>query len=325
MYQDFFPEGEFIYHKDLRTVPAGVGAVVVINASVSDEKCNTLGIESPVNVEFVNNRIEQLPWVIVFIAGDEDSHYHIDNLRHPNMKVWIQLPKPKLTSMYPGCHSNVPKSHHLVRRVPEGYGRWVKQYPKFPLQPRPIDWSFVGQTVADRHGEWLADLQRLTNHPQPIHHTDAVFLKYENRNAECLDVCHAAPGECTKHTCGRVSWDEYARIQSESKIVICRPENCNPEASRVAESLEMGCIPIVSEKPSGPGAFRDNYDWSNWWEYMLGEPPPFPVLKNRTDLDEVLQQTLREWPQNAIRVANWWADYKQRLCETLKYEIRGMS
>jgi hypothetical protein len=312
MYQDFFPEGpEFTYHRDLRTLPAGVGAVVIINALISNEGCAALGIESPFDVHFVNERIKSLPWVIVFVVDDVDSHYDLDNLRHPNMKIWTEFAKPRLTAAHPGCHSHVPQCHHLVRRLPEGYERWTTLWKKPSLYNRPIDWFFAGQSLPLRHGDWLVALQRLTNHLQPLSHDDAVFLKYEGRDAKCQDI-------------GRLPIVEYIAIMRTSKIVICRPENCMPETTRLYSTLESGCIPIVSERPAVAGAFRDQYDWNGYWEYMLGEKPPFPVVKNPADLDEVMQRTLDNWPQNAIHVAAWWADYKTRLCATLKAEIQAI-
>ena len=311
MYQDFFPEGEYTYHKDLRTLPPNVGAVIAINALISDDGCKALGIESPVNVEFVNTRIEQLPWVIIFVCDDVDSHYELDKLHHPNMKIWTEFAKPKLTSVHPGCHSQVPQCHHLVRRLPEGYERWTTVYPAPAIQPRPIDWFFAGQSIPDRHGEWLVALQRLTGHSAPLRHTDAVFVQYEGKKAECRDI-------------GRLPVREYISMVQASKIVIARPENCMPETTRMWSVLESGCVPIVSDRPAVAGAFRDQYDWNGYWEYELGEKPPFPIVSDPKDLDGVLQHTLAEWPNNAIRLAEWWTDYKQRLCATLKREIKGM-
>ena len=57
---------------------------------------------------------------------------------------------------------------------------------------------------------------------------------------------------------------------------------------------------------------------------MLGEKPPFPVVKNVSDLDYVLQQTLNEWPENGKRVYSWWIDYKARLGASLRAEIEAI-
>lgn len=312
MYQDFFPEGpDFVYHRDLRTLPEGVGAVVVINALISSEGCANLGIENTVDVNFINQCIKSLPWVIIFVVDDVDSHYELDKLHHPHMKIWTEFAKPKLTATHVGCHVNVPKCHHLVRRLPEGYERWTTMRSKPSFHNRSVDWFFAGQSIPARHGDWLVALQRLTNHPQSLCHDDAVFLQYEGKNAECQDI-------------GRLPIIEYIATMRISKIVICRPENCMPETTRIYSTLESGCVPIVSDRPGVAGAFRDQYDWSGYWEYLLGEKPPFPVVTDPKDLDKVIQQTLAEWPQNAIRVSEWWIDYKKRLCASLKAEIQAM-
>lgn len=313
MYKEFFPEGsEFAHHYDIRTLPKGEGAVLVVSACVSERMASVLGIVNP-TLTAIQDAIQQMPWVVILVAQDEDAHIRFDKLAHPKMRIWVQCPKPALTPTHQGLDWAARCEH--VRRLPMGYdsdfSRLVSFHPSFTH--RTIEWLFKGQCALHRHGEWLTELQRLANHPQPVT-TDAncTFVKYEGRDAECCED-------------GHVSIEDYIRLHTDAKVVICRPEGWNPCPARLFYVLQAGCVPIVSEKPSIRGAWYDLYDWNGWWDYMFGEPVPFPVVKDVKDLEWVLQRTLNEWPENAKRVYAWWIDYKKRLGASLRAEIREIS
>lgn len=309
MYKEFFPEGDFTYHYDIRTLPERTGAVLVVNACVSEKDAQHLGIVHP-TIDAIQSHIQARPWAIIFIAQDEDAHMRIDKLVHPKMRQWVQVPKPPVTPWYPGLDWAY-KLGLNVRSLPMGYdsdfNRLVSFEPSFTS--RPIDWVFKGQCAYHRHGEWLKILQRLANHTQSIpDDSNCTFLQYEGKHSECrLD--------------GMISLDDYIRLHTDAKIVICRPEGWNPCPARIFYVLQAGCIPIVSEKPSTRGAWYNLYNWNNWWEFMLGERPPFPIIKDINELDSVLQKTLREWPANGKKVYTWWLDYKKRLDASLRAEI----
>lgn len=329
MYKEFFPEGsDFTYHYDIRTLPKGVGAVLVISSCISEPTSLALGIVPPVRygvdssqmLSTVREYIKEMPWVIILVAQDEDAHIPIDTLAHPKMRIWVQVPKPRVTASHPGL-PHAAKCGPEVRPLPVGWDGMFNGLSSF--QPsftiRPIDWLFKGQSVYHRHGEWLKALQNLANHPESLsinENTDQApnwtFVKYEDHDAKCWDS-------------GTMPVEDYVRLHASAKIVICRPENWNPCPARVFFVLQVGCVPIVSERPSLPNSAWNNlYDWNNWWEYMLGEKPPFPVVKNVNDLPRILEQAVREWPQNAIQTHAWWMGYKERLGSSLRAEIQEM-
>ena len=312
MYKEFFPEGDFTYHYDIRTVPEGIGTVLVVNSCISEQTANAFGIVHP-SLSAIQKCIDKMPWVIILLAQDEDAHTRLDTLVHPKMRLWVQCPKPIVTAAHPGLDWAY-KLGSGVRSLPMGYdsdfNRLVSYKPSF--ETRSIDWMFKGQCAYHRHGDWLKTIQVLANHAQPIpDDVNSTFVKYEGRDAEYRQD-------------GFYSIDDYIKLHTDSKVVICRPEGWNPCPARIFYVLQAGCIPIVSEKPSTRGAWYDFYDWNNWWEFMLGEKPPFPVVKNVSDLGYVLQQTLNEWPENGKRVYSWWIDYKARLGASLRAEIEAI-
>lgn len=313
MYKEFFPEGpDFTYHYDIRTLPLGEGAVLVINTCISEQTAGARGIIHPARLE---DYICKMPWVILLIAQDEDAHTRFDTWIHPKMRIWVQIPKPPITPSHPGL-AWAAKCGPGIRQLPMGYDSEFNSLALPFFQPsfisRPINWLFKGECALPRHGEWLTELQRLANHPQPLKTDHCAFLQYEGHAAECIDDG------------SRVPIEQYIKLHTDAKVVICRPEGWNPCPARLFYVLQAGCVPIVSEKPSTRGAWYDLYDWTNWWEYMLGEKPPFPIVKDVNDLERTLQQALNEWPQNAQRIYAWWIDYKVRLGASLRAEIQEM-
>lgn len=96
----------------------------------------------------INDFISQYDWVILFIMGDEENDFPVEQLQHARISIWIMSPRP-------GRHDQ----HHKL-----GSG-WPKQIrdlqPEF--QPRLNEWFFSGQTVhKERHqmANILRDLPR---------------------------------------------------------------------------------------------------------------------------------------------------------------------
>ena len=127
-----------------------------------------------------------------------------------------------------------------------------------------------------------------------------------------------------------LSYEDYAQLLADSKVVPCRPSWTSPETCRVYDALEMGCIPIVGiypgENPPGHYWWRDlGYDWSQYWKYIFGEVPPFPVIQNFQDLGWVVREELNTWtPAKALKIQKWWTDYKKRLVASLQAEVRRL-
>ena len=329
MYKEFFPEGpDFTYHYDPRTVPAGQGAVLVINSCISEQTATAFGVLPPIRYDIareyqlstITDIIKRMPWVVILLAQDEDAHTPLDTLVHPNMRIWVQVPKPRPTLSHPGL-GHMYKCGLDVRPLPVGWDGMfdcLSSY-KPSFGNRPIDWLFKGQSVYHRHGEWLTALQNLANHPHSLginEHGDQTpnwtFIKYAGQDATCWDS-------------GTLPTEDFIKLHTSAKIIICRPENWNPCPARVFFVLQAGCIPIVPERPSLRDSAWNKYcDWNGWWDYMLGEKPPFPVVKDASDLPYVLEQTLNEWPENGKRIHTWWTDYKKRLGASLRAEIESL-
>lgn len=273
MYSDFFPEPQFKYVYGFGDLPYDSGALVIVNGG----NCR------PDEMEILNALIRPLPWVVIMVVFDEGSLLPLAQIRHPNMKIWVQEPKI-------GVHDN-------MRRIPLGYTLWAKQNLPLALS-RPWDWFFGGRM--GHVPEWDKAIRNLTNGRLYDVPRDA-----ENYIIDCLNPA------------------SYMQAMGVAKVIPCRPGNCTPETSRVYEALEAGCVPIVCKFPP-EGGWKVNYPWPNYWEYVLGENPPFPIINGPEELAGAIQQALAEWPINARRIGEWWHQYKRNLHAILFTEIQEL-
>ncbi len=100
------------------------------------------------DIKKINEFISRMDWCLVFIMGDEENEFPVEELDHPRMSVWVMAPTP-------GRHD----SYH---KIGSGWPSQVRQAnPEYGL--RPNEWFFSGQTVHEqRHqmAEILRDLPR---------------------------------------------------------------------------------------------------------------------------------------------------------------------
>jgi len=100
------------------------------------------------DIKKINEFISRMDWCLVFVMGDEENEFPVEELDHPRMSIWVMAPTP-------GRHD----SYH---KIGSGWPSQVRQAnPEYGL--RPNEWFFSGQTVHEqRHqmAEILRDLPR---------------------------------------------------------------------------------------------------------------------------------------------------------------------
>jgi hypothetical protein len=88
----------------------------------------------------VNNQIQNLSRVVLFITGDEEGRFDISKISHPNAEIWIQYPHEK---------------HQGYNKIPIGVPQHLKKLvPNYPSKYH--DLYFGGQITHPRR-EQLAD------------------------------------------------------------------------------------------------------------------------------------------------------------------------
>lgn len=175
------------------------GAVVVVHAA----HCYEL-------IEDLNARLAQLAWCVVLVTGNEERVFPTDQLAHPNMKLWVQMP-----------HGNEPEGFR-----PFGTGCTPAVYEACRAQKTAPDktygWMFAGQINNARRIEMVQEL---------LGREDG-FLCATNRFAAGLP------------------YDEYARELLHAKVVPCPSGPLSIDTFRLWEALEVGAVPIADTKSS---------------------------------------------------------------------------
>lgn len=232
----------------------------------------------------VVNNIERLVWSVVIVIGDEASVFPVERLYGNRRKVWVQMPVP-------GRHDRADRK--LICGYPHDTVAFLEHYKGIP---RPLDWSYAGQV----------------NHA------------YRKQCVEVLRSMHNGFLFESPTFWNGIPRDEYYKVLAQSKLVACPPGANTPDTLRVAEALEAGCIPVADDRWP-PGYPRSgNPGMMGYWRYVLGEEPPFPLIRDWREFPGVLAQQLAEGPEKADRIQTWWHGYKGRMREWLRDDVTAV-
>lgn len=159
-------------------------------------------------IEEINTYLSNFDGVILIIAGDEESKFEVEKIKHPNIKIWLMTP-----------HAG-KRYDNVDRFIGEGFtphmDKLSKDYPN-----KDIIWSFAGQNTHKRRVVCIRELLELQE-------KNDLFSSLVVRDG-------FAQGDK----------DDYVRIMERSRIVPCPGGPVTPDTFRVYEALESGCIPIV--------------------------------------------------------------------------------
>lgn len=113
--------------------------------------------------------------------------------------------------------------------------------------------------------------------------------------------------------------DEYYQNLARAKIALCPSGPETPDTFRVWEALELGCVPIVERLPS-----REGYP-DGFWEYLLGEAPPFVFIDSWDGIEKLLPAVLRDWKGISNRCSAWWKQRKRQYVKELQADLFHLS
>jgi len=189
----------------------------------------------------LQSTLDRLDWAVVLATSDECSVFPWKDLQHPNMRLWIQTPRPELHFQHDRflVHGTPPRTSEIV-------DKWDKYDKRLP-------WMFAGQINHDRRRRMAKAL----------------------RGAKLKGYLLESEGFSQGMT-----KEDYILLLTFAKIAPCPSGPCTPDSFRLWEALEAGCVPIVDDRcPAyGPGywplvlgevpPFPLIEDWSNIIDFL---------------------------------------------------------
>jgi len=188
------PAGHHEFEHVEDAMPPSSGSVVVIPAR-----------QNAKNVQKINAILGAIKWALVILTGDEEGEFPVEQLDHPNMRIWLMTPQKG-------------RKYDNVRRfIGTMYPPGLRQHLRSNPPDKAVPVYFSGQDTHSRRHEAIAAF----------------------KNVAGADVT-GTPGfiqgiEQTAY------WDRLAG----AKVAPCPGGPVSPDSFRLFEALETGCVPIV--------------------------------------------------------------------------------
>ncbi len=145
-------------------------------------------------------------WVIFISIGDENTDFPYVTLRHPNMLLWMQTPKPR----------KVTAHRYFIEGYPNDCREWLDKAGNIP---RIFDFFFAGQVTHARRQSMVEVLRTYSFGPRAMVETSSF-------------------GAGLPH-------DMYYAMMRQAYVVPCPSGPATPDTFRFAETLEAGAIPVL--------------------------------------------------------------------------------
>lgn len=170
-----------------------------------------------------------------------------------------------------------------------------KQFINQPVPDKTLDYFFSGQATHGRRLEMQAELKKVKDDNEL---TAKTF--YSRGFTQGLKPTN------------------YYTYFSRAKVAPCPSGPETPDTFRLFEALELGCVPI-GDTTVTKGGFTDNY-----WTFFFGEEPPFPIIKNYSDISGYIKDQAKMYPEVNNWVYAWWQTKKRRLAYQLRDDINTL-
>lgn len=235
------------------------------------------------HTEDVQWLINQLDRALVVVTSDEESLFEYEHLTHPDMRLWVQTPRPGRgpADLYLGC-GPPPDTRRVLADLDRVYAATSDEP---ACQERAFGWVFDGQI----------------NHPGRTA-MKAATAALDGPLARDRNLWTVTPGFTQGYTP-----DTYLGRLSMSRVALCPAGPYTPDSFRVWEALSAHTLPLAAAgAPNGP-------DGGGYWQLLLGGDPPFPLIDDWDHLPGHLTEALDGWPANLNQVTAWWLTYRQQL------------
>lgn len=285
--EDVFKQGGYEHHvgraevtafldaNDAEEVPENrKGAIVIINGRTHIE-----------DTEEINADIHDLRWVLFIETGDEEATFPWREVKHPRMRVWMQLPR-------------MNQHDDVSFRLPNGYRPTTHDTLQIAgYQDKSIDWMFAGQVNHARREQCVQELTFLRDSGTI---DNGILVTTKTFGAEAME------------------YGQYLRQLARTRIAPCPSGIESPDNFRLYEALEAGCLPVVD-------AFSTNNQTLGFWRYLFGDDIPFPIVGYWDELIKLMPELLKDYPRNANRCFAWWQQRKRAIRFKLIDDVEDLS
>ena len=198
--------------KHVTTLPKTSVAVVVIPAR------HHAGMEKE-----VNEQLQNIERVVLFLMGDEEADFQVEQIEHPHIHIWVQNP-----------HIG---GHDVFHKLGTGYPHHMtEERKKLKHVEKDIDMFFAGQSTHQRRTELVDTMLRMESGNKSI------------RVEPSSGFTQGMPPA------------EYYALMNRTKIAPCPSGAVIPDSFRMFEALESMCVPIGDMKTPN-GDVVGYWDW----------------------------------------------------------------
>lgn len=172
-------------------------------------------------VDRVNKELNKINHVVLFLMGDEEAEFFVEDIKHKSIHIWVQNPHPGRHDNYNKLGTGYPP--HIKDNLPETVNKNISIY-------------FAGQNTHARRNELIKILER---------------HKKNDKNMLVVPTKGFTQGESHK---------EYYKHMTSAKIAPAPSGAVIPDSFRLFEALECMAIPLADNK-CPDGTIYEYWDW----------------------------------------------------------------
>lgn len=211
-------------------------------------------------VKAINKELSKYKWAVLIVTSDEESQFPVEQINHPNIKIYVQYPKN-------------PR-HDQYGKWPLGYTPHTRDNLK--LVDKDLDWAFSGQITHKRREEMRDQLQKV---PYGWSNYSSGFSEGVTHEEYIVALCRAkvAPAPA-----GPVSADSFRTYEALEAGAIPIADNISQAGDKDFWEYLIGPVPFptINNYRDLPGYIKDQLDHFQhkanmiqaWWidyKYLL--------------------------------------------------------